>query len=230
VADVDIISPASSTAPKTYTLPGAQELLLKAVRATVDGTGAAASFVPALQMLDPNGNVMWTAVGGTAIAAGTAVNVTWFSGLGSTTSTDIVGGQIIQTYWGGNPAADFNWNVGGTVTTTMPTNSTFTKLLDNTYLSILYEGDFTAGAAADNISLGVWLNGGNRINVAVGTVGAGSFSSVNGSIVRNIPGDPVSFPAGAYTVQMKVSSFVGQATTFRCAAAATLSIVEIGPV
>jgi len=76
--DVSIRSTTVVAAPKDYTLQGSQELTLKAVRAAFDGTAAAGQFLPALQMLDPNGNVMWTAVPNTATAAGGSVDASWF--------------------------------------------------------------------------------------------------------------------------------------------------------
>jgi hypothetical protein len=85
MADASIVSTANVAAPEGYTLQGTNELLLKAVRATIDGSGTATAYLPALQLLDPNGNVMWTAVGST-VAAGASADVSWFPGLGGGSS------------------------------------------------------------------------------------------------------------------------------------------------
>src|SRR5215831_6951844 len=81
MADDAIINTAVSSAPKDYTLTGVQELLLKAVRANIDGTAAASAYFPALQMLAPDGTVMWTAISSTGRAAGASVSASWFPGL-----------------------------------------------------------------------------------------------------------------------------------------------------
>lgn len=80
--DVPIVNRATTTAPKNYTLPQSQEILLKAVSADIDGTGAAGTFLPALQMVSNNGDVMWTAIDSSqTIAAGGSASVTWFPGV-----------------------------------------------------------------------------------------------------------------------------------------------------
>lgn len=82
MADTPIVNRATVTAPKDYTLPQSQEILLKAVRADIDGTGAAGSFLPALQLLSSDGVVMWTAVDpALSVAAGASASVTWFPGV-----------------------------------------------------------------------------------------------------------------------------------------------------
>lgn len=60
-------------------MPGAQEILPKAVRAVIDGTNAAGTFIPALQLLDPAGDVMWTALDrNLQLAPGVTTSVSWF--------------------------------------------------------------------------------------------------------------------------------------------------------
>lgn len=77
--DVPIVNRATVAAPKDYTLPQSQEILLKAVRAELDGTNAAGSFLPALQLVSNNGDVMFTAVlTSTPIVAGGSASVSWF--------------------------------------------------------------------------------------------------------------------------------------------------------
>lgn len=81
--DISIVSPEVVTAPQDYTLPGAQEILLKAVGCRINGASASGSFLPALQLIDPGGNVMWTAVNASLpVAAGRSALVSWFPGGG----------------------------------------------------------------------------------------------------------------------------------------------------
>jgi hypothetical protein len=76
--DQSYVLPNIEAVPKDYTLSGAQGIVLKCVRAVVDGTGAGSAFLPTLQLLDPNGNVMWEGVPFTTVAAGGSADVTWF--------------------------------------------------------------------------------------------------------------------------------------------------------
>lgn len=84
--DLPIVIPDTAVAPKDYTLSGTQELALKTVRALIDGSGAATAFLPTLQLLDPNGHVMWEGATTSTVAAGGSADVSWFPGLGGSGS------------------------------------------------------------------------------------------------------------------------------------------------
>lgn len=80
--DVSIVNTTVTSTPKDYTVPGTQELLLKAVTAKIDGSATASSYLPALQLLDPAGRVMWTAVDtSNPVTAGASVDASWFPGV-----------------------------------------------------------------------------------------------------------------------------------------------------
>lgn len=95
--DLPIVIPNTSAAPKDYTLSGGQELQLKTVRALIDGSGAATAFLPTLQLLDPNGHVMWEGATSTTVAAGGSADVSWFPGLGATGSTSTTNAEWFIT-------------------------------------------------------------------------------------------------------------------------------------
>ena len=76
--DQSILDTSVHTAPKGYQVTGAQQILIKSVTASFDGTGAGGSWVPALQILDPSGFVTGTYVCGTTKAAGESADVSWF--------------------------------------------------------------------------------------------------------------------------------------------------------
>ena len=78
MADIAIRAAATAAVPRDYSIPGAQELLPKSVSASLDGTGAGSSYFPCLQVLDPGGNVMFSAIAGTSVAAGVSADVSWF--------------------------------------------------------------------------------------------------------------------------------------------------------
>lgn len=81
--DISIVASQVANAPQDYKLPGAQEILLRAVGCNINGASAAGAFLPALQMLDPAGHVMWTAVNRSVpVAAGASALMSWFPGGG----------------------------------------------------------------------------------------------------------------------------------------------------
>lgn len=78
MADIALLAPGISETPEGYTVPGAQEIILKAITATFDGAAAAGSFVPTLQILAPNGAVLAACPTSTAVVAGESADVSWF--------------------------------------------------------------------------------------------------------------------------------------------------------
>ena len=91
MTDVAIIASQTKAVPQDYTIPGAQEILPKSVTATMDGTGAATSWKPCLQVIDPGGHVMFSAVGTATIAAGVSADVSWFPGLTASDQSSVTG-------------------------------------------------------------------------------------------------------------------------------------------
>lgn len=98
MADIAIRASATAAVPRDYTIPGAQEILPKAVSASFDGTGAAGQFFPCLQVLDPGGNVMFTAVSQTILSPGASADVSWFPGLGATGQSASASGAWTQVF------------------------------------------------------------------------------------------------------------------------------------
>jgi hypothetical protein len=89
--DGSIVIPDIHAAPKDYSLAGAQEIQLKSVRAVIDGSGAASAFLPTLQLLDPNQNVMWEGPAPSTVAAGGSADVSWFPGLTTSSAAPFYG-------------------------------------------------------------------------------------------------------------------------------------------
>jgi len=92
VADDTIINTTVQSAPKDYVIPGTQELLLKTVRAVVNGSAASAAYLPAVQLLAPDGTVCWSAVPNESVAAGASADVSWFPGVNEEPISDGTGG------------------------------------------------------------------------------------------------------------------------------------------
>lgn len=84
MADIALVAPGVADAPEGYQIPGAQEIIVKAVTANYDGTNAVGPFVPTLQVIAPNGAILASCPTPTSVAAGGSADVSWFprSGLG----------------------------------------------------------------------------------------------------------------------------------------------------
>lgn len=95
MSDAVIRADAIQAAPAGYTVPGAQEILVKSVRAVVDGSGAGTAFLPTLQLIDPSGNVVWQSPTDTGVAAGGSADVSWFPRVGSAAAAAATSGQAI---------------------------------------------------------------------------------------------------------------------------------------
>lgn len=69
-------------APKDYSIPLAQQIQLLSVRAQFLDNGAGGAWLPALQILDNNGNVLVTAADkAVSVTAGSNADVSWFPGV-----------------------------------------------------------------------------------------------------------------------------------------------------
>lgn len=96
MADVALIAQAVTTAPEGYTIPGAQEIILKSIFASFDGTGAGGSYVPTLQILAPNNAVVASCPVGSVLAAGASADVSWFPRVGGGGGGVPAGTLVIQ--------------------------------------------------------------------------------------------------------------------------------------
>lgn len=224
--DVPIVNRAMVTAPKDYVLPQGQEILLKAVRAEIDGTGAGGSYLPALQLISDAGDVMWTAVQtGNTIAAGGTQSVSWFPGVSGGTSGVVIPGQILQQYFGHFTATDFTWTTANTeVSSGYPTNSTFTKISGTSKLLITANADFTAGTTMPNVfGMGLFIDGGLEENIFHDAADASTIKSVSWAKFT-----ATTYTAGAHTLDMRVYFLnAGGTWTLRSSNAVDLSVIEI---
>jgi hypothetical protein len=86
VADVALLASQAGEAPIGYQVPGAQEIILKSITASFDGSGASGNFLPVLQIVAPNGAVLASCPVGSTLAAGASADVSWFPRGGVATS------------------------------------------------------------------------------------------------------------------------------------------------
>jgi hypothetical protein len=80
VPDTQILASGSASAPESYTVPSAQEIMIKAVACTFDGTGASGDFLPMLSVIPPGGIGPIECPMTTTVTAGESAEVTWFPG------------------------------------------------------------------------------------------------------------------------------------------------------
>lgn len=78
MADEVISAPAVQSTPAGYQVPAAQEIIVRSVRAVVNGTGAAGAFLPTLRLRAPSGVIVWQAPTSATVAAGASADVSWF--------------------------------------------------------------------------------------------------------------------------------------------------------
>lgn len=111
MADVALLAPNVTDAPESYQVPGAQEIIVKSVRAHFDGTSAAGSFVPCLRLLDGNGNAVAECPISTTLAAGAQADVSWFPGVDPGSATSSGGKTTVSPMAGGPPASPSNGDI-----------------------------------------------------------------------------------------------------------------------
>lgn len=80
--DVKVNVPGVASGHLDYDVPGGAEFVLRQAYASYDGSGAASSWLPALQLIGPDGNVAGTYVPGSSQAAGASADVTFAPFLG----------------------------------------------------------------------------------------------------------------------------------------------------
>jgi hypothetical protein len=82
MADVQIANLAKVGVPSSYVLPGSAEIILKAVNADFDGSGAGGDYLPCVTILDNSGQVVVRAVDQNArVVGGSDAEVSWFRGV-----------------------------------------------------------------------------------------------------------------------------------------------------
>lgn len=77
MADSQIRGLGESSAPLSYTVPGAQEIVLKSLFASFDGTAAAAAWYPCVRITAPGGGVVGEYITQAAVAAGSSADVSF---------------------------------------------------------------------------------------------------------------------------------------------------------
>jgi len=130
VADISILDPSVAAAPKGYTVKGAQEVVLRSVTGSFDGTSAAGSWVPCVQIVDPAGFVAGTYPLASTLVAGVSADVSFFPGLTAPGLTLQVGEvRLIYDYTiTGADKASINTAVDGAYAGSFPTDLNYLEV------------------------------------------------------------------------------------------------------
>lgn len=90
--DTQIPRTAAADAPNDWPIPANVELRLKAVTATLDGSAAAGSFLPAVELISDSGHLIARACDpNVSVAAGASAAATWFPGVKPTVTSSSTG-------------------------------------------------------------------------------------------------------------------------------------------
>lgn len=121
MASVPIRSTAVVAAPKDYPIPPSQEIILQSVRASFLDNGAGGDWVPALQILDNNGNVLVTAADkGVTVTAGDDADVSWFPGVKVAAAASASSAVSYATGWRDDGRGDPNLTIANGASVHIP--------------------------------------------------------------------------------------------------------------
>lgn len=81
-ADALISRDGPVAAPMDYTVPSGSVIIPDCITASFDGTAAAGTFQPELQLISQDGRIIARCPTAVIVAAGASADVTWFPGLG----------------------------------------------------------------------------------------------------------------------------------------------------
>ena len=97
MASEPVRSTAVVAAPKDYSIPTAQQIRLLSVTASYIDNGAASNWLPAVEILDNNGNVLCLAVDqGVTVTAGSNAEVSFFPGVKHGGGTGVTSISIVS--------------------------------------------------------------------------------------------------------------------------------------
>lgn len=105
MADDLIVAGGASAAPLVYTVPGAQEIILKAGYATFTGTSATSAYLPCMRIIAPGNKVVGEYIAATAVGAGASAEVSFgpFLGRGAGGGMTLIYNNVLAA-----PAASFD--------------------------------------------------------------------------------------------------------------------------
>lgn len=227
--DQQVLVTGVASAPASFTIPGNGQIQPKTIFATFDGSGAASPFLPCMKVISDGGKTVGIYPTTSPVAAGGSADVSWFPHIGQT-GIPPVPGQLLSTYAGAHPAADFTTNSTTYVQSNYPTNTTFTKVSATSCLDIRATADYTTGPANDIIFLSIFIDGVNTEACGFHTSIANSFMSVTVQKVQGLGNDSQPpLAAGAHTVYLATACLLGNNITMRSSTSVDLEILEFEP-
>jgi len=98
-ADALITRDGPVAVPMDYTVPATASILPVTVTATFDGSAAGGSFLPTLEVLSPNGDVIVRCPITPAIAAGASAAASWFPGAELEEQATVIPGAAVESFF-----------------------------------------------------------------------------------------------------------------------------------
>lgn len=157
--------PGQGDTPFSYDVSDALHMRPKAVRASFDGSGAGAAFLPCLRLISDSGIIVWEAPIATQVAAGGAADVSWFRGVAPQAATPPpVSGGISWAYIDSNEVARA---VGPGLTVRIPALAAkFYTNAPSVFDTALSGGGVQGLRILANGHYAVWMSGGLTSNPA----------------------------------------------------------------
>lgn len=185
--DAQITVPAVSAAPAEYSVSGAADFILKAVNANMDGSGAAATWLPCVEIVSDSGHVVARAVDqAVSVAAGGSAEVSWFPRVrrrATTTPATTAGCQLLGS-------ANGTDTLTVTLTSAVPAAGILQVVFSAVTVGVPGDGASAPNAASDSAAVAGWItnasSGQAQIGLSRQTVdpGAPSFTMIVGSVLR----------------------------------------------
>lgn len=185
MADIALLAPGTDAAPESYEIPGAQEIILKAVTATYDGTNASGDFIPTLQIIAPNGSILASCPTSTPVAAGASADVSWFPRSG------------VASGGGGSGITEIE-STDGSVTIASPFGPT-------SDLMVNFPPPPVFGATIEVVTGG--------LTALAGSVNFVTFTGGGSLLDLTTPNNPLIIAAGAYLIGVVLTLTIGGTVT-----------------
>jgi hypothetical protein len=240
MADVQILASQSATGHLDFVVPGSQELILKAIKASYDGSGAAGSFIPAVQVISPAGEDAGTYTAVSELAAGDSADVSFgpfLVGLGDAIRFDVDnrGGTLRVTTVGQDGVTGDGIRLdaegggqleaistGGMTLSSSGGNATFRNTDSGQALQVNSNGRLTIEATGTDV-LAIDATGGGEIQVTDTAYGIRVRSGDNVGYPFNLTNNAVTLRAGSESAPGAI-----EISAFEEAAADRFSMVLVG--
>jgi hypothetical protein len=199
MADVQILRQESADGHLDFIVPGSQEIVVKAIKASYDGGGAAGSFIPAVQVISPAGEDAGTYPAVSQLGTGDSADVSFgpfLVGLGDAIRFDVAnrGDWLAVTTLGAAPLSGAGVGVytfgGGGVEILSGDFLTLSSqqdglVIENMSTTVATQIRSAGGMTIQDTSTGILLienTGGGEVNITTTGTGTQVYRSADGFV------------------------------------------------